>query len=404
RVDVQRLDNLMNYVGELVLCRNRLIQLHRKMQEQEILPESINSAMSDAIHQIAFNAAELQNGVMKTRMLPISKVFSKFQRLMRELEKQTGKEVRFQISGEETELDKTIIEEIGDPLIHLLRNAMDHGLESPDERVTKGKTRYGHIHLSASHQGNQIIIEIQDDGRGISVEKIRDKAIRQGLITSEKARQMSKRDILDLIFLPGFSTADRVTDLSGRGVGMDVVKNKVSQLKGIIEISTELNEGSSIKLKLPLTLAIIQVLLISVSEHVFALPLTSVVESIRISSKDISYIDGKPVMEFRGRAVPLLSLKEIYNLEEKNAPVSSGQKNEAMLENLDEKNNWVYIVIVGLAEMLRGIMVDYLIEQEEIVIKSLTHFLSGVQGFSGCTIMGDGRLSLIIDIDHLIKN
>ena len=396
RVDVMRLDNLMNLVGELVLCRNRFYELYKSIQEYD-LPDALNSSIGETINQIAFNTSELQTSVMKTRMLPISRVFSKFQRLIRELEKQTGKEVELEIKGEETELDKTIIEEIGDPLIHLIRNGLDHGIEFPEERIAKGKPAKGHLLLSASHQGSQIVIEIQDDGRGMNVERILEKGIKNGLLDAEKAKKMSKREILDLIFLPGFSTAEKITDVSGRGVGMDVVKNKVTQLKGMIEIDTEKDKGSNIKLKLPLTLAIIQVLIISAGKHLFAIPLTNVVENLRIRKEEIYLVDGREVIEFRGRIIPLVYLKKAYHLEKEGEALPPKEE-----EGADE-SRWSYIVIVGLGEKQKGIVVDSFVEQEEIVIKSLTKFLSDVKGFAGCTIRGDGRVSLIVDIEHLIN-
>jgi two-component system, chemotaxis family, sensor kinase CheA len=387
RVEVSRLDSLMNLVGELVLGRNRLLQLNRKI-ENICGDERSVVDLNETITHIGMITGDLQLSIMKTRMLPIQKLFSKFPRLVRSLQKSTTKDFELKINGEDTELDKSIIEEINDPLVHILRNSVDHGIEFPEQRVSGGKNPRGTIELSAFHEGNNIIIEIKDDGKGMDTEKIREKAVKKGLVTRQKADQMTKNEILSFIFYPGFSTADIVTEISGRGVGMDVVKQNITKLKGIIDIDTEVNKGTTIRLKLPLTLAIIQALIVQVGSEFFAIPLASVVETVRISPSEIYQVEGTDIINLRGSIIPLISLQDVYGAQD--SPAVSG-----------EDKNRIYVVIVGVAEKRKGLIVDKLIGQEEIVIKSLGKYLKEITGFSGCTIMGDGRVTLIIDIEAL---
>ena len=387
RVDVARLDSLMNLVGELVLGRNRLTQISYLMNQQhEGIP--ITKDLTETSSQIDFITTELQMAVMKTRMVPIAKVFNKLPRLVRDLMKETGKEMDLVIFGEDTELDKSIIEELNDPLVHLMRNAGDHGLESTADRRAAGKPERGTITVRAEHEGNHIVISVADDGRGMDPEKLKAKAIEKGMITEAQAREMSKTEAFNLVFAPGFSTAAKVTNVSGRGVGMDVVRTNIQKLKGLIEIESEMGKGSKIIIKLPLTLAIIQALLVEVDREVFSVPLESVLEVVRIQPKDINTISGREVVRLRNTVLPLARLQSIM-----------GTRNGAE----DQQEEWIYIVVVGLAQQRLGIVVDSLLGQKEVVIKSLGGYLGTVPGIAGSTILGDGRVIMIIDVGELMK-
>lgn len=386
RVDVARLDSLMNLVGELVLGRNRLTQISYQMnQEYETVP--ISKDLSETSSQIDFITTELQMAVMKTRMVPIAKVFNKLPRLVRDLAKETGKEIAFEMFGEDTELDKSIIEELNDPLIHLMRNAADHGLESTADRRAAGKPERGTITVRAAHEGNHIVISVGDDGRGMDPEKLKAKAIEKGMITEAQAKEMPRADAFNLVFAPGFSTAAKVTNVSGRGVGMDVVRTNITKLKGIIEIESELGKGSTIVIKLPLTLAIIQALLVDVAKEVFSVPLESVLEVVRIQPRDINTINGKEVVRLRNTVLPLARLHRIMK--------TTGNGHGA--------EEWIYVVVVGLAQQRLGIVVDSLLGQKEVVIKSLGGYLGTVPGIAGSTILGDGRVIMIIDVGEMMK-
>ncbi|MBK7258306.1 MAG: chemotaxis protein CheA [Ignavibacteriae bacterium] len=386
RVDVARLDSLMNLVGELVLGRNRLTQISYLMNQQhEGIP--ITKDLTETSSQIDFITTELQMAVMKTRMVPIAKVFNKLPRLVRDLMKETGKEIELVTFGEDTELDKSIIEELNDPLVHLMRNAGDHGLEPTADRRAAGKTEKGIITVRAEHEGNHIVISVADDGRGMDPEKLKAKAIEKGMITEVQAREMSKAEAFNLVFAPGFSTAAKVTNVSGRGVGMDVVRTNIQKLKGIIEIESEMGKGSKIIIKLPLTLAIIQALLVEVDREVFSVPLESVLEVVRIQPKDINTISGREVVRLRNTVLPLARLQSIMG-------TSNGE---------DRQDDWIYIVVVGLAQQRLGIVVDSLLGQKEVVIKSLGGYLGTVPGIAGSTILGDGRVIMIIDVGELMK-
>ncbi|HAL55719.1 MAG TPA: chemotaxis protein CheA [Bacteroidetes bacterium] len=385
RVDVNRLDDLMNLVGELVLGRNRLSQVASKLVEEfEEVPAM--KELQDANSQIDFVTTELQMAVMKTRMLPIAKVFNKLPRLVRDLARETSKEVDLQVYGKETELDKSIIEELNDPLIHIIRNCVDHGIESADERIRERKPRVGTIVVNAEHEGNHIVISIEDDGRGIDAELLKRKGVEKGLISESQAGEMSKREAFNLIFVAGFSTASKVTSVSGRGVGMDIVRNNVSKLKGIVDIESEVGKGTIITIKLPLTLAIIQALLTKAGSDIFAIPLASVQEVVRLEASEISTVNGRGVIRLRDSVLPLARMAEVMGLPES-----------------DASNRWFYIVVVSWADQRIGIVVDSLLGQREVVIKSLGDYLSNIPAIAGSTILGDGRTILIIDTGQFIQ-
>lgn len=383
RVDVSRLDSLVNLVGELVLSRNMLSQIAGEL-ENKFENEYLVEQLLVATNAIGMNTTELQLAIMKTRMIAIGKVFNKFPRVVRDIARDTGKEIDLIISGEETELDKQVIESIGDPLLHMIRNSCDHGVETPEVRVAKGKPRVGTVNLSAYHEGNHVVIEIKDDGAGMDPDKLKRKAIEKGVITVDEANSMDDKQAFSLIFKPGFSTAEKITNISGRGVGMDVVRTNIEKLNGIITIDSKINEGSTFYLKLPLTLAIIQALLVEVAGETFAIPLASVVETVRITNEEIHSFEGREVLKLRDRVLSLIRLDEAFALDE--------------LEQ-DE----IYVVVVALAEKQLGFIVDKLIGQEEIVIKSLGEYLGGNPGIAGATITGDGRVRLILDVAGVIE-
>ena len=384
RVDVARLDDLMNLVGELVLGRNRLSQIASKLNEA-LESDSMVRDLADTSSQVDLITTELQMAVMKTRMVPIAKVFNKLPRLIRDLSRELKKEIDLEISGEETELDKSIIEEINDPLVHILRNAGDHGVEMADERVKKGKNPKGRIVVKANNEGNHIVVSISDDGRGIDPEKIKAKAVEKGLITLDQAFEMSKGEALSLIFAPGLSTAEKVSNVSGRGVGMDVVKTNITRLKGIVDIESEVGTGTTITIKLPLTLAIIQGLLVESAGETFAVPLNSVLEVVRVRREEIATVNSYEVIRLRDTVLPLARLEKLFSVDQQ-----------------VKKEEWQYIVVVGLAEERLGIMVDSLLGQREVVIKSLGDYLGTIKGIAGSTILGDGKVIMIIDIGQFM--
>ncbi|MDA3860405.1 MAG: chemotaxis protein CheA [Melioribacteraceae bacterium] len=385
RVDVERLDELLNIVSELVLGRNQLAQVNSEAT-LEYEGTKLSRDLAEATKQIDIMTNELQLVVMKTRMVKVGKVFNRFPRVVRDLSKEMEKNVNLVIKGEETELDKTLIEEINDPLVHLVRNSVDHGIESPEERIAKGKNPKGTLTLSATHEGNHVIISIEDDGKGINPEVSKNKAIEKGLITKEKAEDLSDTEIFNFIFAPGFSTAAVVTNVSGRGVGMDVVRTNVTKLRGIINIESKVDNGSKIIIKLPLTLAIISGMVVRSREEMMVIPLSSVVEVLRVHTDEIYSVNNNPVIKVRDRVIPLVSIdKLLYNQTE---------------ENLDKV--FQFIVIVGVAEKVFGIKVDEMIGQKEVVIKSLGNYLGNIEGIAGSSIMGDGRVVMILDIAELL--
>lgn len=385
RVDVKRLDHLMNLIGELVLGKNRLLRIHG-----DISDKYNNNTLSEELNQIVSSIStvttDLQLAVMKTRMLPIVKVFNKFPRMVRDLSRELGKSIELIMSGEETELDKSIIEEIGDPLVHIIRNSCDHGIESPEVRAERGKSETGKIILKAYNEGNHIVIEIQDDGKGLDPEALKSKALEKGLITDRDVATMSDKEAFSLIFKAGFSTAAAITNISGRGVGMDVVKTNIEKLNGIIDVESQLGLGTTLKLKIPLTLAIIQALIVGVQEEFYAIPLSSVLETVRISQEEIYTVDGKSVLRLRDEVLPLVHMSSIFEVKN-----DFGSAKE------------IYVVIIGLAEQKIGMIVDCLIGQEEVVIKSLGEYLKNIQGIAGATVRGDGKITLIVDVVAIME-
>lgn len=386
RVDIKRLDDLMNQVGELVLERNRMIQINQNLQQEGVDKIDFNEEFGKLTKRMNFVTSELQMQVLKMRMLPVEKVFKKFPRIVRSMARDLGKEVDLQVFGEETELDRSVVDEIGDPLIHLIRNAMDHGLETPEQRVAAGKQRVGTLTLSAVHEGNQIIISIKDDGAGIDTDRVGRKALEKGLITEEQLSAMSQRELFDLIFLPGFSTKDKASDLSGRGVGMDVVRTNIKKLNGLIEIKSEKGQGSEFILRLPLTLAIIQSLLVEVEGEVYSIPLSSVLETLRVDQRLFHAISGQEVLKLRDMVLPLIRLEKVFNVQRQ-----------------DEQSDFCYVVVVGSADKRMGLVVTRLVGQQEVAIKSLGNYLANVPGIAGSTILGDGRVALIIDPVGLVE-
>ena len=385
RVEVKRLDHLMNLIGELVLGKNRLLKIYDDVEERyegEKFLEELNQVVSS----LSLVTTDIQLAVMKTRMLPIAKVFNKFPRMIRDLSRDLGKQIDLEISGEETELDKSIVEEIGDPLVHIIRNSCDHGIEDPETRKAMGKPEKGLVQLKAYNEGNHIVVEIVDDGKGLDADMLKSKSIEKGIITEREADAMSEKEAFGLIFKPGFSTAAKVTNVSGRGVGMDVVKTNIEKLNGIIDIESEVGKGTVMKLKIPLTLAIIQSLLVGTQEEFYAIPLASVLETVRVPIDDIYTIDGKNVLRLRDEVLSLVRLSDVFGV-----------------EKVFDGGDHTYVVIIGVAEAKLGIIVDTLVGQEEIVIKSMGDYLQNIPGIAGATIRGDGRVTLIIDVGAMME-
>jgi two-component system chemotaxis sensor kinase CheA len=374
RVDIDRLDNLMNLVGELVMHKGRL--------EQIGFSHKINE-LNETIEQIDRISTDLQAVVMKVRMVPIEQVFNRFPRMVRDVARDLNKEVEFLIEGKETELDRTVIDEIGDPLVHLLRNAIDHGLELPQERLKRGKPQKGTVILRARHEGNNVYIEVEDDGAGIDSTRVIEKAVEKGVLTDREAQQISREEAIELLFNPGFSTANDVTDISGRGVGLDVVKTKIESLSGEIFVDSKPGQGTRFRIKLPLTLAIIQALMVSVRDEIYAIPLSSVDETTMITKQDIKMVQNQEVIMLRGSVLPLYRLADLLDI--------PGESDS------DE----MYVVVVRKAERQIGLVVDSLIGQQEIVIKSLGKLLVGIPGLAGAIVAGDGNVRLILDIATL---
>jgi two-component system chemotaxis sensor kinase CheA len=385
RVDVGRLDSLMNLVGELVLGRNRLSQIVTTAEDNSGT-EDFARQLNETSSQIDFITTELQTALMKTRMVQIGRVFNRFPRFVHDIAREFSKEIDLVVEGEETELDKSIIEEISDPLVHLIRNAADHGIEPPDAREALGKPRRGTIHLSAGHEGNHIVIEIQDDGAGIDPERVKQKAIEKAMLTREEANEMKTEDTYSIIFIPGFSTAQKVSSVSGRGVGLDVVKTNITKLNGMISVDSAVGKGTKITLKLPLTLAIIQGLLVGVGEETFAIPLSSVLEVVHTPKESISTVHGRAVIRLRELVLPLVEISEILGV-----------------PGHDESAQSLYTVVVGVGNHKFGIVVDRLIGQKEIVIKPLGAYLKNIPGIAGSTILGDGRVIMILDSGELLR-
>ncbi len=453
RVDVARLDKLLNLVGELVIDRTRIAQIGGRFERQERSSELVESLNEAAAH-IGRITDELQEEIMKARMLPIDNVFSRFPRMIRDLAQKLGKEIEFLVEGKETELDRSVIEIIGDPLIHMLRNSVDHGVEMPDARLSAGKPRVGTVWLRARYEDNHIVIEIQDDGAGMDPEKLRAHAVRKGVLTPEAAARLTDKEAVHLIFAPGFSTAQSVSDVSGRGVGMDIVKSNLQKLGALIDIESRAGVGSTFTVKLPLTLAIIRGLLVTVSGCVYALPLASVVETLKIAPEALHRVNRREVILQRGRTLPIVRLSDVFHLDAAAVVQDSGAvvpqagrsaedgiapslltppaapliaervKAEIKTETLAKdaappvltltageetavvrrtERNGLYLVVIGMGEKQVGLVVDSLIGEQEVVIKSLGKFIGDIKGISGATILGDGRVALIVDINGLIN-
>lgn len=378
RVDIEKLDVLMNLVSELIIAKNSLVSSTSG-------EDSHNSNFNEQIEYLESVTTNLHESVMKVRMVPIESVVSKFPRMIRDMQKTLGKKMELHMTGEETELDRTVVDEIGDPLMHLLRNAADHGLESGEVRVQRGKPEVGNIYLDAYQDGNNVVIEVRDDGNGIDVAKVRDKAIQRGTITAEQAENMSDKEIVDLLFLPSFSTKEQVSEISGRGVGLDVVKSKIEALSGEVEVKTKLGEGSTWIVRLPLTLAIIQALMVIVGDEKYAISLGSIQTIEDISPNDIKLVQNKEVIQLRGTVIPIIRLSDVVDATSSKSP----------------EDNMV-VVIVKKGDRLAGLVVDELIGQQEIVIKSLGKYISKCKFISGATILGDGEVALILDANALI--
>lgn len=385
RVEVKRLDQLMNLSGELVLSKNRLLTIYDELQERYD-GEQFLDKLNQVANSLSIITTDIQLAVMKTRMQPVAKVFSKFPRVVRDLSRELGKQIELELSGEETELDKSIIEEIGDPIMHMIRNSCDHGVEDPATRLSLGKPERGVVQLKAYNEGNHIIIEIADDGKGLDADMLRQKCIEKNLITEKEADQMSDKEAFALIFKPGFSTAQKVTSVSGRGVGMDVVKTNIEKLNGIIEIDSEVGKGSVFRLKIPLTLAIMQSLLVGAQEEYYAIPLASVMETVRVPIDSIYTIEGKNVLRLRDEVISLVRLADVFNVKQ-----------------VFESDTQAYVVIIGVAEAKLGVIIDTLVGQEEIVIKSMGDYLQNIPGIAGATIRGDGRVTLIVDVSSMMN-
>ncbi len=377
RVDIDRLDVLMNLVGELIITKTRLegTDITEKPQEYH-----------ETLEYLERITTNLNDAVMKVRMVPVETVFNRFPRMIRDIAKDLGKEIELKMSGEETELDRTVIDEIGDPLIHLLRNSCDHGLESTEKRKELGKSEVGRINLTAYQSGNNVLIEVEDDGAGINIDKIKNKAIENGIITREAANSMTQQDAIELLFRPSFSTADKITGLSGRGVGLDVVKTKIEQLGGTVEVETQSGKGSKFIIKLPLTLAIYQALLVNVGGEKYAIPLGAIYQIYNWSAEEVKTVQGQEVILLRNMVVPITRLAD--SLEVPNRTERGNQKQ-------------LKIVIVRKGEKLTGLVVDSVIGQQEIVIKSLGKLLTGIKYLAGATILGDGNVALIVDVNSI---
>ena len=376
RVDIEKLDTLMNLMGELVINKVRLEQIGQTHRLSEL---------TETLEQMDRVTTDLQNIVMKVRMVPVSQVFNRFPRMVRDVTKELNKEINLTIEGEDTELDRTVIDEIGDPIMHLLRNSLDHGIEMPDEREAKGKPRIGEVGLIARHEGNNVVIMVTDDGKGINPDVIRRKAVEKGLFTQDEVDNMDDADAVRIVFLPGFSTAEKISDISGRGVGMDVVKSKIESLSGHVDVETRVNEGSVFKIKLPLTLAIIQAMLVQVQNEMYAIPLASIDSTLSIQPSDISTVQNNEVIVLRGEIIPIIRMEETL-----------------MVPHVRDTSE-LFVVVVHAGDSKAGIVVDKLIGQQEIVIKTLGNLFMGLKMFSGATVLGDGRVALILDVASMLN-
>lgn len=389
RIDVARLDKLMNFTGELVINRGRLAALVPRFGAADVAHE-LTEALNEVAAHLGRTTTELQDEVMKSRMLPMEHVVNRFPRMVRDLARKADKRVDFQITGQETELDRSVIEEIGDPLTHLLRNAMDHGIELPAERTAAGKAETGTIHLDTSHEESTIVIRVRDDGRGIDPVRMREHAVRAGVLSDEAAAALSDQEALDLIWMPGYTTAKTITDVSGRGVGMDIVKTNILKLNGRVSVQSEVGRGTTVQVRVPLTLAVIEGLVLRVAQSVVVVPISSVTESLRISADKVKTVQSAPTMRVRGVILPLIDLAQMWRL----------GKSEA--EGEEPAADVRYVVAVHVGDQRAGLIVDELLGEQEVVIKSLGGLLRGTRGISGATLMGD-EVALIVDVPNLLQ-
>ena len=379
RVDTKRLDDIMNMVGELVLVRNRLVRLGLKSNDE---------SMTKAVSNLDVVTADLQSSVMKTRMQPIKKVFGRFPRVVRDLARSLKKEINLELQGEDTDLDKNLVEALADPLVHLVRNAVDHGVEMPDSREAAGKSRVGVVVLAAEQEGDHILLSIEDDGGGMDADVLRGKAVEKGMMDQDAADRLTDNECFNLIFAPGFSTKEQISDVSGRGVGMDVVKTKITQLNGTLNIESHLGKGTRIEIKVPLTLAIMPTLMVMLKEQAFAFPLVSVNEIFHLDLSQTNVVDGQEVIVVRDKPIPLFHLKRW---------LVKGEANSKADES-------AHVLVVSIGNQRAGFVVDQLIGQEEVVIKPLGAMLHGTAGMAGATITGDGRIALILDVPSMLQH
>lgn len=382
RVEIGRLDNLMNLVSELIIIKTRLEDLDTTNHKSN--DQGNKNNMNEAIEYLERITTSLHDAVMKVRMVPVERTFNRFPRLVRDLSRELGKNIKLFMSGEETEVDRTVIDEIGDPLIHLIRNSLDHGIESPAERLKAGKDEMGFVALRAYPDGNTVVIEVEDDGKGINPEVIKRKAIEKKIVSKEEAEMMSDRDLINLLFKAGFSTVDKVTDLSGRGVGLDVVKSKIEAINGTVEVISTLGQGSKFVIRLPLTLAIIQALMVNLNQEKFAIPLNNIKEITTIETSKITMVQDQEVVLYRNKTLPIIRMKQVLDIQHE-------------IDSLDE----LIVVIVKKGDVEAGLVVDSLIGQQEIVIKSLGKYLTGIKAIAGATILGNGSVALIVDPNQL---
>lgn len=384
RVDVERLEKMMNLVGELVIEQARILQvgniLHNRYSSDEVIDDLLG--ISNRVSRVI---GELQEGVMKSRMLPIQQLFNRFPRMVRDLSESLNKQVELILEGGDTEMDRTIIEEITDPLIHLIRNAIDHGIETPDIRKKTGKPLKGMLRIIAFHQENHVILTIEDDGRGIDLRKVKQAAIKKQIITSQDAENLTEQEVINLIFHTGFSTSQTVNDISGRGVGMDIVRNHVDRLNGIIDVETKQGEGTKFTIKLPLTLAILTGLLVKINDETYALPMSNVIEIVRKPEREIEFVKGQAVSVIREKVLPLIWLHDYFNIPRR------------------KRGRNVFIVVLGVAEKRLGLVVDELVGNQEVVVKPLGTYIGKIEGFSGATILGDGSVACILDVVGISK-
>ncbi len=384
RIDVERLDDLLNLVGELVIDRTRLTQLGGQLQSK--YDDISVGDLTETSQHIGRIVDELQESIMKARMLPVESLFNRLPRVVRDLAQRSGKKVDFVVEGRETELDRSVIEELHDPLIHLLRNCVDHGIESPEKRAAAGKSEVGRIRLSAMHRENRILLTVEDDGAGMDAGKIKATAVKKGLLTAEAAERLSDQEALELIFAPGFSTADTITDVSGRGVGMDIVRTNIEKLNGSVAVESHLGKGTHFTLELPLTLAIIDALMVGLGDQILAVPLVSVVETLRVLRSEIQWVNKQRAIQLRGSVLPLIGLDRALGL-----------------PSCSDSNDRVFVVAVRVGDNRFGLVVDSLLGELQVVIKSLGRQVGTIAGVTGATILGDGRVALILDVPSLVK-